>query len=90
MKKMVKVILVCTAVLCAIDQIMRFTGPYAIAHIWNDMVLDGNYAALCLLYLKGEVYEPYEIRVPVLEKEWRDNLGNWRFHGSSVDCHRNG
>lgn len=45
MKKMVKVILVCTAVLCAIDQIMRFTGPYAIAHIWNDMVLDGNYAA---------------------------------------------
>lgn len=31
MKKMVKVILVCTAVLCAIDQIMRFTGPYAIA-----------------------------------------------------------
>lgn len=25
MKKMVKVILVCTAVLCAIDQIMRFT-----------------------------------------------------------------
>ena len=45
MKKMVKVILVCTAVLCAIDQIMRFTGPYAIAHIWYDMVLDGNYAA---------------------------------------------
>ena len=45
MKKMVKVILVCTAVLCAIDQIMRFTGPYAVAHIWNDMVLDGNYAA---------------------------------------------
>ena len=42
MKKMVKVILVCTAVLCAIDQIMRFTGPYAIAHIWNDMVLDGE------------------------------------------------
>lgn len=33
MKKMVKVILVCTAVLCAIDRIMRFTGPYAIAHI---------------------------------------------------------
>lgn len=32
MKKMVKVILVCVAVLCAIDQIMRFTGPYAIAH----------------------------------------------------------
>lgn len=45
MKKMVKVILVCAAVLCAIDQIMRFTGPYAIAHIWNDIVLDGNYAA---------------------------------------------
>ena len=45
MKNMVKVILVCMAVLCAIDQIMRFTGPCAIAHIWNDMVLDGNYAA---------------------------------------------
>lgn len=34
-KVMVKVILVCVAVLCAIDQIMRFTGPYAIAHIWE-------------------------------------------------------
>lgn len=45
MKKMVKVILVCAAVLCAIDQIMRFTGPYAVAHIRNDMVLDGNNAA---------------------------------------------
>lgn len=45
MKKMVKIILGCVAVLCAIDRIMRFTGPYAVAHIWNDMVLDGNDAA---------------------------------------------
>lgn len=36
MKKMVKVILVCTAVLCAIDQIMRFTGPYAIQDRGTD------------------------------------------------------
>lgn len=36
MKKMVKVILVCTAVLCAIDQIMRFTGPYAIEEVIKE------------------------------------------------------
>ena len=42
MKKMAKVILGCAAVLCAIDRIMRFTGPIAVAHMWNDMVLDGN------------------------------------------------
>lgn len=42
MKKMAKVILGCVAVLCAIDRIMRFSGPPAVAHIWNDMVLDGN------------------------------------------------
>lgn len=39
---------------------------------------------------EGEIYEPHEIRVPVLEKEWWDNLGNWRFRGSGVDSHRNG
>ena len=42
MKKLAKVILGCVAVLCAIDRIMRFTGPIAVAHIWNDMVLDEN------------------------------------------------
>lgn len=42
MKKMAKVILGCVAVLCAIDRIIRFCSPIAVAHIWNDMVLDGN------------------------------------------------
>lgn len=53
--------------------------------IWHGAVEKS--AALCLLYLKGEAYEPHEIRIPILEKEWRDNLGNWRFCGRGTDGH---
>ena len=55
--------------------------------IWHRAVEKS--AALCLLYLKGEAYELHEIRIPILEKEWRDNLGNRRFRGRGADCHRN-
>lgn len=53
--------------------------------IWHGAVEKS--AALCLLYLKGEAYELHEIRIPILEKEWRDNLSNRSFRGCGTDGH---